>query len=117
MTKIVAGEFVRRQTYDSKYGHYEGTWQDLEELTLRHYKLGHVKDGYRDGVIIVRVPAAGFMTSIVPVESVTKINVAYERRRDHEEPVLNITSRGSKQEAKRVDIVLYNRSVIEEEEP
>ena len=68
MDKLVAcGLFVRRQTKESGYSHYEGSWEELENITTNtlRYLPFYVKPGYRDGVVIVDLPSINFRTAIV----------------------------------------------------
>jgi hypothetical protein len=51
MKKVACGEFVKRQTKESGYSHYEGTWADLEDMVEFHmtYNPKCITPGYRDG--------------------------------------------------------------------
>jgi hypothetical protein len=35
--KIACNEFIKRQTKESKYAHFNGTWAELEALTETHF--------------------------------------------------------------------------------
>ena len=115
MRQIEVNEFAERQTPESKFSHFDGTWAELAELTWAF--IDDAKPGYREGVMIVPVPADRFMTSIVPVGPETPLEATFVSRRDDEEKHLGIVSRnGEKQRAKYVEIVVYALHVIQEED-
>ena len=106
--------FTHRQTKDSKFGHFEGTWEELEALTLEHF--AEAKPGYRDGVILVPVPPERFMSSMVTVTPETELRTTFEARREGEAPFMQTVAvgTGGKSPAVAVDIVLYRHDVLVE---
>jgi len=56
MNKLVAcSEFVKRQTAESGYSHYAGTWSELEwltEYTMYYHNATSMRKGYKPGVYI-----------------------------------------------------------------
>lgn len=111
MGKIAINSFVRRQTPDSRFSHFEGTWEELTVLVEAHFD--QAKPGYRDGVILVPVPPEGFMCSIVPVGSESPLQAKCEARTEKEEEVIVVTtSIGFKHRAGAVDVVLYRHDVL-----
>jgi hypothetical protein len=113
---IGINKFVReRQTRDSKFSHFEGTWQELIEQVEMNFE--HAVEGYRPGVLLVPVGPLRFMSSIVPVDDETPLEATFGSRREGEESHLGIVSTGGKKApAKRVDIVLYHRDVLLEDD-
>lgn len=106
--------FTHRQTEASKFGHFEGTWEELEALTLEHFTSA--KPGYRDGVVLVPVPPERFWSSMVTVTSETELRTTFEARREGEEPFMQTVAvgTGGKSPAVAVDIVLYRHDVLAE---
>lgn len=115
MRQLDVNEFVKRQTPESKFSHFEGTWAELVELTWAF--VNDAKPGYREGVMLVPVPADRFMSSIVPVGPDTPLEATFVSRREGEERHLGTVSIGEKRRAKCVEIVVYSLSVMQEEDP
>jgi len=113
MTIIKASLFVTRQTSNSKFSHFKGSWQELEALVLEHFD--QAQPGYRDGVLIVPVPSEKFMSALIAVDSTTKLEASFEARRPNEAPFIQVVaSEGHKLQAKFVELVLYSHNVLAE---
>lgn len=113
-TTIKTSNFVRRQTPDSKFAHFEGSWEDLESLVLEN--LGEAQPGYRDGVVLVPVPPNKFKSSVVKVTSDTHLWASLEARQNQETPVITVVARGvPKTPAVAVDVVIYRADVLAED--
>lgn len=116
--KVAAGTFVRRQTADSGYSHFDGTWEQLENLVVSAMKdEENIIPGYRDGVILVRLPhtvAPGFYSGTVKLTDRTKLITNYAPRREGEAPFIRVSAKSEKQSAKIVDIVCYRADVLAE---
>jgi len=112
--KIVVNDFVKRQTPDSRFSHFTGSWDELRDLVEAHWE--NAKPGYREGVLLVRVPVQGFFTSVVKLAEGAKLMGDFVPRREGEFPrkTLTTTSR-DKSSAQSVDIVLYNTTVLAED--
>jgi hypothetical protein len=113
--KLMIGinEFVKRQTPESKFSHFEGTWEELAELVNLYRRNARL--GYRKGIVLVRVPQTRFRSSIVPVGPDTPLLATFGSRREEEESHLGIVAPGGeKTPAGRVDIVLYSKRTLEE---
>ena len=89
MKQIEANKCVKRQTPDSKFSHFEGTWDELAELAWAF--INDAKPGYREHVMLVPVPADRFMTSIVKVGPKTPLEATFVSRFDGEEKHLGST--------------------------
>ena len=114
--EIVLSNFVRRQTPNSRFSHFEGDEAELLARTVADFD--NQKPGYRDGVVLVPLSdVSGFKSGVVVLRDGDKLVAAFEPRREGEEP--RKTSRcavgRSKDEAVRVDIVLYRKDVLLED--
>jgi hypothetical protein len=111
MDSIAINEFVKRQTKQSRFSYFDGTWEELLELVINNYS--NKKQGYRDGVNLVPVPCERFYTSICKIEKDSIFETKFESRRDGEEPIRRtIIKNGKKTPAKFVNIVLYRHDVL-----
>ncbi len=109
--------FVRRQTASSSFTHFEGSFEELAEITAEAFQSGSYKQGYRVGVILVRVSPERFRTGIVKLVEGDKLEGEYKARREGEEPRLElrvIREGGKKDQAKLVDVVCYAHDVLAE---
>jgi hypothetical protein len=117
MSKLVAcGEFVKRQTKDSGYSYFDGSWELLEQMAERSLKFDRecIMPGYRNGVIIVNVLPFNFYSAIVNLTEATKINASYSPRREGEGSYIRVCASMEKQEAKYASLVLYRKDVLDE---
>lgn len=119
MKLIAVSNFVKRQTPDSEFSHFDGTWEELELLVTRTFnagKIGTIKQGYRDGVALVEVDPEKFFTSVVELKDGDIFRGEYKSRQAGEEPRKNtyVIRPEGKQKARAVDIVLYRRDVLAE---
>jgi hypothetical protein len=118
ITKLVGcGEFVKRQTKESGYSHFEGTWEELEgmiEDRLTYSKERSCHPGYRDGVMLVDMNPYYFRSAIVSLDEKSKLTANYAPRREGEYPFIRISAKAKKQRAKHASVVLYRHDVLEE---
>lgn len=114
--KVLCGEFVKRQTSESGYSHFSGSWSDLETLAEWAFNNpNRVTPGYRDGVVLVEVPAEiGFYSAIVSLQEKTKLKANFAPRRDGEAPFIRVSTKAKKQPAKYASLVLYRHDVLAE---
>jgi len=115
--KVACGEFVKRQTPESGYSHFEGTWEELELAAASSLVLFPqlVTPGYRDGVVLVemRNPEL-FRSAIVDLTEETKLVANYAPRRLGEDPFIRVSAKAKKQQAKHASVVLYRHDVLAE---
>lgn len=113
MPTVAVSQFVRRQTPESRFAHFKGSWEELRHIVEEYF--GVAQPGYRDGVVLVPVPPEGFWASTVEVEATTKLKATFEARQKGEAPFIQVVAEGAKQPAKAVDIVLYRADVLAED--
>jgi len=118
--KVACGDFVKRQTKESGYSHYDGTWEELENfcsvLLGQDFNKHLVKQGYKDGVILLDLDlvAYKFYSAIVDLDEETKLSANYAPRRKGEAPFIRIAAKAKKQVAKHASVVLYRHDVLDE---
>jgi hypothetical protein len=122
---IACSNFVKRQTKESGFSHFSGTWDDLAILVKSATKNPqNIIPGYRPGVILVKLPGAGvhdiigsfcFYSGVVKLNPSTKIEAVFEPRMPGESPYIRLGARANKQPAKRVEIVCYRAEVLDED--
>jgi hypothetical protein len=116
--EIKASKFVKRQTRESEFSYYDGSWERLERLSLGLFINGLSREGYRDGVVLLTVPRGNlenFYSAVVPITEDIEFETVFEARREGEKPFKKSIAYGKKVPAKNVDIVLYRKDVLEED--
>lgn len=116
MTKIICNPFVHRQTPDSSFSHFAGSWEKLEALAERHYDHhdgSGIMPGYKPGVSLLRVAPDDFFTGIIEVGKTTQLVANFKARREGELPFIDVQAKGFKTRAGRVDLVLYTKEVLD----
>ena len=111
--KVGINAFVKRQTAESAFSHYAGTWEALASLCEAHLASG--VEGYKPGVLLVTVPADGFFSGVVDVRDVVRVELTAKvvTRRDGEVPYVQVTGKGAKVPAAAVELVLYSAATLE----
>jgi len=117
--KVACSSFVKRQTSDSGFSHFDGSWEELEQRAAyfmdRHYR---VTPGYRDGVILVDVykapPSKQFYSAIVKLDDKTKLAAHYAPRREGEASFIHVSTKAKKQLANSASVVLYRHDILAE---
>lgn len=120
---IKCSEFVKRQTKDSGFSHYSGSWEDLEKVVLECFRNErNVRPGYKTGVVLVDLSFTGFehlgkfYSAMVDITEETKLNISYAPRLRGEDPFIRISAHADKQETKFVTFVLYHKDVLAEDD-
>ena len=109
--QIGVNKFCLRQTPESRFSHFDGTWEALVHKVEEYF--GDAKPGYRDGVVLVSVPPEGFFSGVVEVTTETPLKATFERRHEGEDAFVQVVAvNGQKLPAKAVDIVLYRKDVL-----
>lgn len=116
MKKVACGEFVKRQTPESGFSHFEGSWEELETLVeyIACVLATGVHAGYRDGVILVDLPPEKFKSAVVSLNEDSKLSANFAPRRLGEDPFIRISAKAKKQPAKYASVVLYRHDVLAE---
>lgn len=121
MTKLVqCGDFVKRQTPESGFSHFEGSWDELEDIVSNimaqpHYYKDIIRPGYKDGVVLVDMYHPDrFLSAIVDLNQDTKLRASYAPRRVGETPFIRLSAKGNKQPANYASVVLYRADVLAE---
>jgi hypothetical protein len=105
--------FVRRQTKESGFSHWEISDEELLARIQDNFHNLHV--GYREGVVLVPVPPEGFFSGIVQLKEGDQLVGEYKARKEGEEPRKSTyVVGGQKIPARSVYIVLYSHAVLAE---
>lgn len=116
--KVAAGEFVKRQTKESGFSHFEGSWEQLEKLVEYWFidkpYAPYTKPGYKDGVVLQELPPDFFRSAIVELKPETKMRASYAPRRLGEAPFIRVSAKAKKQVAAYAQVVLYSHDVLME---
>jgi len=115
MPTVGINPFVRRQTADSRFSHFDGDLDAVADMAALWWSSAR-EPGYRDGVVLVSVLPKGFFSGVVEVTEETPLLTTFEARQRGEDPVLvTVALKGEKLPAGRVDLVLYRRDVLLED--
>ena len=109
---IEINEFVKRQTKESPFSYFDGTWDELKELVNTYAE--DYTPGYKDGVRKVKVPAGGFFTGVIKVDETTELVATFEARREGERPYVVVRGKGDKTPARLAEIIIYRHDVLAE---
>lgn len=119
MIKVAVNDFVRRQVEGSgKTYATDLTFEEIVNHASVRFETGYFKEGYRDGVVIVE--AADEMTShfvcpYVKIDQATKLKAESVRRREGEEPYIQIrAAMGSPLPVEKVEFILYRHDILKE---
>ena len=118
-TTVSISDFVLRQTPESEFTHFKGTPDELLQLVHLAISQDQYKDGYRDGVLVVRVAPGKFLTGLIELIEGDILVGEFKARREGEDPrqVIRV-SRGwkEKRQAKSVEVILYRHDVLMEDD-
>ena len=110
--KVAINEFVRRQTAESRFTHFEGTWDELVELVEGNFHKAIA--GYRDGVMLIPVPAEKFFC-VGELQEGKTYEAVFAPRREGEDPYLQVQNDDHKQPCRVVEVVIYRHDVLAED--
>ena len=120
--KIVAiSDFVKRQTKDSEFTHFDGSWEELVYIIISYIQKGDMIKGYRDGVNIIPLHqdiCKRFYTyTNYPMFEGMKLKAEYRKvaRREHEPPKIKVTIEEPKMPCNYVDVIIYHHDVLKED--
>lgn len=126
MANIGINDLAYRHTPDSHFSYYDppdgDVWEELIRLVDDYFESA--KPGYRDGVLLVPVPADYFFTPVVTLRVGDHLAGSYDRRRDGEAPRKSqfvirkgLRAKNRHDPAKFVNVVLYHHDVLAEDGP
>lgn len=115
---VKANGFVLRQTAESDYSHFDGTWEELEMLVKENFEkrtgVFEIPGGF---CCQVPVEPERFRTAEVFLEEGDQLVGVYEPRVAGEEPRKHIkVFRAVKPEAVVANVILYQSSALAEDE-
>ena len=116
---VSINDFVRRQTKDSGKTYAKNlTFDDITSHAQTQLSNGHYTEGYRDGVILVKVAEElthHFICPFVRITEKTQLKATVVRRRPEEEPYIQIRAlNGIPLKTGSVDLILYRHDVLSE---
>ena len=113
---VALNDFVRRQTAESRFSHFNGSEEELLALAteaLEDNGLTEELIGLEDTRIeTLKVNPAKFMSGITKLTHKSVLTSTYEARRKGEEAVLVTTAKGDKIPAVEVSLVLYHHNTL-----
>lgn len=121
---VECSEFVKRQTPESGYSHFKGTWDELASIASTYINTGLAKQGYKKGVMLITVPEldqfrkpllSRFYSATVTIGEKTNLSVSFAPRQKGEDPFLRISAKGKKQPAAACEIICYHKDVLAED--
>ena len=111
---VHVNSFAKRQTKESRFSHYDGTFWDLAALVATYMDSKQHK-GKKDGILEVPVPPEGFYSGVVELKEGDKLVGSFEARRNGEEPRKTVQAVGARKlPAKSVKIILYSSKLLSE---
>jgi hypothetical protein len=122
---VECSEFVKRQTPESGYSHFDGSWDELADVAASYFNTGLAKQGYKEGVMLITVPVkdgfqkpllSRFYSATVTIKEETKLKVAYAPRQRGEDPFIRVSAKAKKQPAAACEIILYHKDVLAEDD-
>lgn len=118
MAEIGVTEFVRRQTPESKYDHFEGSWEELIALVKENWDRRKVSP-HNGGVMLVPIPealAGRFYAGVVEVTPDLALKAEFSPRVPGEDAFIQVSAMGcGKTPAKRVEIILYSHETLDKD--
>ncbi len=116
---VAVNEFVRRQIKGSgKTYSPHLTFEQIADHASAQLDKGNFSQGYRDGVVIINASSdytKQFKCPFVKINEDTKLKAEWVRRRDNEEPYIQVRAlNGKPLKAGKVEFILYRHDVLAE---
>ncbi len=111
MSKVIVNQYALRHTPESKFSHFEGSWEDLVSLVEANLHLA--KEGHRKFIKKVPVSANLFKTGVVQLTEGVEVVGSFEPRFKGEPPRKTLAAKGQKADANFVEIICYHSSGLE----
>lgn len=124
-SRVECSEFVKRQTPESGYSHFDGSWEELAEIAAKYLNTGLAKEGYKKGVMLISIPKKDdfenpllkrFYSATVHIKKDTKLTVSHAPRQRGEAAFLRVSAKAEKQPASACEIILYHADVLSEDD-
>lgn len=109
--KVSVNSFAQRHWSQTGLSTTTLTPEELVSLVEEHFD--NQTPGYKDGVILVNVPAETFLTPLRKLEVGDELIAKFEARRDNEEAVINVLTTSGHIDADKAEIVLYRHDVLQ----
>jgi hypothetical protein len=110
--------FVRRQVADSKFGHYDGDFEDIiKNMSFQDWELAEIVDLNGGGKIrkVKLGNSKKYYSSVVKIDETTPLITTFDQRQDGEESHIGVVAKGDKMPAKSVTLIFYSREALDEE--
>lgn len=117
--------FVRRQTPESRFSHFDGSHDVVTRLVEVALEKGHYRRApwnlRSNNILFVTVPAAGFFSGVIRIEEGDVLRTSFEPRQTGEDPVkvtVLLPDESGKFDASRkvpakfCEILIYSRSAL-----
>jgi len=111
MSGVIVNRYALRHVADSKYSHFDGSWDELVDLVEAN--LDNARPGHLPAIKKVPVPAEGFKTGVVQLTKGCEMVASFEARFEGEEPRKMVAATGVKSDAKFVEIICYHSTILE----
>ena len=113
---IGVNEFAKRHTPESKYSHFDGSWEQLVQVVKQNLNNIKPSEDQKKNVWLVSVPPDGFYTGmreLVSGEEISGITGKFAPRKEGENPYMQLKyPAGEKVPAKAVEVVLFHRDTL-----
>jgi hypothetical protein len=111
---IAVSEFVKRQTKESEFSYFDGTWEQLKALAEKHF-YDNKSAATRPDVLLVNVPPLLFYSGIVTLKEGDLLTGVYKARQPGEVPRKSVQAvKGEKLPASSVQLILYSHDALAE---
>jgi hypothetical protein len=111
---VAVNPFVRRQTKESEFSHYEGTMEEVAEMAA--YKLSQMDESELKPVMAIRVGHPGFFSGIVILKEGDEVTADYKARREGETPFKRVLAvDAEKAPAQHVELIVYSHEALDKD--
>lgn len=106
----------KRHLPGGKHTWFEGSGEELLCRVLDNWQHRKPGAGRMDceKVVVVPVPADGFVSSTVKIDEQTTLHAIFDRRQAHEEGFVRVTAEGPREKPEYASVVLYSAETLEE---
>jgi hypothetical protein len=130
--EVAVNPFALRYTKDSPYSYYDGSMEEVLKLVKKAWQehtgmleaawenpsvyRETVKEGFRDGIILITVPSQNFYSGIAQLNEGDELIGEFKPRKEGEIPRKQIGAKGAnKVPAAQTEIILYRSDVLAED--